>query len=294
MPVNPPFRGGILQAGQSLIQFPPPPPNDDQTSWNALIQLLNCTDTSDAGILACARAVSAETLKEILQSTGLSFQSPVADNVTTLEFPAAAYAAGNVSKVPILAGSNFDEGSSFAYGAGENVTEFLASVSLPTTVVERLAELYAPGSPATVGLTTGNQIIAQIITDSSARCPAGFFANLTMTALDVPAWQYLFNATFPNTQHPEYPGLGVYHSSEISLVFGTYPIEDSTPTQARLSRWMQKQWADFVKDPQNGPGWGPYPAVGVLGASEDEAVTTTNVGDLDPICAEWDKLYALG
>lgn len=64
----------------------------------------------------------------------------------------------------------------------------------------------------------------------------------------------------------------VYHSSEISLVFQTYPGGPINPTgdtivgalpvltpptaqQAALSQYMNGAWANFAKNPMAGPGW---------------------------------------
>ena len=72
-------------------------------------------------------------------------------------------------------------------------------------------------------------------------------------SVGIPSWRYYFNASFPNTQIFE--GLGVYHSSENSLIFGTYPLANATTQQLALSRFMQGAWARFAKNPFGGPGW---------------------------------------
>ncbi|EFR01662.1 para-nitrobenzyl esterase [Nannizzia gypsea CBS 118893] len=287
-PADLPFRAAILQSGSSLFQIPPSPPNSEFSSWTALVQRLNCTVASDSAILECVRGASADTLRGILLETGLPFQKPNIDNVTVLESPAKAYAAGQAAKVPILIGSTLDDGSTFAYGKGDNVTAFIGSLSFPPGVAEAITKLYAPNSTATTGLSTGNQIISQMITDSTFRCPAGFTANLTTTALKARVWQYLFND--PAARHPEYPDLGVYHTSDIAYVFGTQGLRD--PGQAN-KLWLQKLWADFVKDPQAGPGWRQYPSVGLLMGDGTNAIPTKDVKTLDPICREWDRLYSL-
>ncbi|KAF3481636.1 Carboxylic ester hydrolase [Arthroderma uncinatum] len=283
-----PFRGAILQSGSALFQIPPAPPNSEASSWTGVVEQLNCTGASDAAILECVRAASVDTLREILLKTGLSFKTPVIDNATSLASPITAYTAGKASKVPILIGSNLDDGSTFAHGTGDNVTAFIEGLALPPEVSKVITELYAPDSPATAGLSTGHQIISQILTDATFRCPAGLVANLTSTALGVPVWQYLFNDTA--ARHPGYPELGVYHTSEIGYVFGTQGLRD--PKQAN-ELWLQKLWADFVKDPKAGPGWKQYPSVGLLRGGKDKPIPTEDVWNLDSICREWDKLYTL-
>ncbi|EZF34890.1 acetylcholinesterase [Trichophyton mentagrophytes] len=286
-PSNLPFRAAILQSGSSLFQLPPNPPNSEFSSWTGLVQRLNCTNSSDAAVLECVRGASVGTLRKILLETGLPFQTPNMDDVTVLESPAKAYAAGQVAKVPILIGSTLDDGSTFAYGKGDNVTAFINSLSFPPEIAEAMIKLYAPNSTATASLSTGRRIISQMITDSTFRCPAGFVANLTATTLKVPVWQYLFND--PAASHPDYAELGVYHTSDIAYVFGTQGLRD--PEQAN-KLWLQKLWADFVKNPQAGPSWKQYPSVGLLRGDGANAIPTKDVRTLDPICRVWDKLYS--
>lgn len=107
------------------------------------------------------------------------------------------------------------------------------------------------------------------IADFIFQCPQAKWANDTVS-VGIPAWRYYFNASFVNTQG--YPGLGVYHSSEIPLVFGTYPSANTTTQEYALSNAMMSAWARFAKNPVGGPGWnavGTGSAGAVLvGASE--------------------------
>ncbi|KAK5054509.1 hypothetical protein LTR84_001400 [Exophiala bonariae] len=294
-PDDPPFRAGVLQSGSSVVKIPPGTLNDDATAWTGLLEHLNCSNTPDSGILACVRAVPATALKEITETNAILFGDAVLDNFTVLEYPAEAWTMGKVAKVPILIGSTADDGSVFTLSAGDNVTAFIeASFGVGSALSQSLGQLYAYNAPATAGLTTGQQIIAQIATDATFRCTSGFVANLTSTRLDVPVWQYVFDAVVPSNEWEEYPGLGVYHASEIALIFGTYPRENSTEAEAALSQSMQKQFADFVKNPERGPGWDQWPDVGILSVNGTNAVTTVeDVRDLDAVCVVWDQVFAL-
>lgn len=67
-------------------------------------------------------------------------------------------------------------------------------------------------------------------------------------------WRYYYEGAFPNTQ--TFPEAGAYHSSEIPEVFGTYGIAGNpTANEVSLSKYMQTAWANFAKNPSNGPGW---------------------------------------
>lgn len=115
-----------------------------------------------------------------------------------------------------------------------------------------LVALY-PGSSAinvtTYGYTCPNALIAQ------ARSAAG-----------VPAWQYRYEGIYPSLS--PIPALGVYHSSEIPLVFGTYNISTLGTANAALiatSKVVQGGWAAFARDPVSGLtqyGWPQYNLTG--------------------------------
>lgn len=139
-------------------------------------------------------------------------------------------------------------------------------------------------------------------------------ANDTLIA-GIPVWRYLYNATFANYQ--PLPGLGVFHGSEgrpplphllhplshlthillpilvrtlthfkpVPIIFGNLPNPaNATAFELALSKYMQRVWANFAKNPFAGPPWPRYPAVGVLGTMNhtEFAVSAT---DLDTRCA---------
>jgi carboxylesterase type B len=106
-------------------------------------------------------------------------------------------------------------------------------------------------------------------------------------------------ASFPNTQ-PLLPtvDLGVWHSSEIGLIFGTYSSTNSTAQQSALSKAMQGAWAAFAKNPTRGPGWNPvgtYDGVdlAILGADGSSGVKMAQPGEVDRKCALFAPFYAL-
>lgn len=73
----------------------------------------------------------------------------------------------------------------------------------------------------------------------------------------MPTWRYYYNDSFPNIRPDGYPDdLGSYHTSDLSLIWGTYPSEGATEREAELSAVIQAAWAGFVRDPWgSGPGW---------------------------------------
>jgi hypothetical protein len=74
------------------------------------------------------------------------------------------------------------------------------------------------------------------------------------------------------------------------------PSVNSTPQEVALSQYMQGAWAQFAKEPMNGPGWnqvGTFGGVylGILGANGTCGATVTVTGIVDRNCGLYDEIY---
>jgi carboxylesterase type B len=151
-----------------------------------------------------------------------------------------------------MGGTNAQEGRVFVL-AFTNTTTFLESYfgTNNSALISSIESAYALGTP---GINSTYDQIAQIFTEFYFQCPQALWANAT-ASIGIPAWRYYFNASFVNTQG--YPNLGVYHSSEIGLVFRTYEQKspNTTTQEYALGVSMQQAWARFAKNPLGGPGW---------------------------------------
>jgi acetylcholinesterase len=103
---KPPFRAAILQSGQISYRYLPQ--KSSLPSWNTLAANLSCPGTYES-TLACVSAADATTIQTIINEGILEF-SPVADNITLMSFPAAQRLKGDIAFVPVLGGSNSQEG----------------------------------------------------------------------------------------------------------------------------------------------------------------------------------------
>lgn len=153
------------------------------------------------------------------------------------------------------------EGRVFVVGQNNTTTYLeglLGNASSPA-IIRAIEAAYPIGSP---GIATPYDQIAQIFTELVFQCPQAQWANAS-AAGGISTWRYYFNASFINTQ--AYPDLGVYHSSEIPIVYSTYSYnpENTTTQEYALSNAMRSAWATFAKNPSGGPGWNP---VGTGGA----------------------------
>ncbi|KAF2793174.1 alpha/beta-hydrolase [Melanomma pulvis-pyrius CBS 109.77] len=247
---RPPFRAAIMQSGQISYRGNPAPGKlwpDTTPAWNTLAAALNCTDNQSN--LTCIRAASAASIKDIIEKQSLFF-NPSYDNITLNANAARDRVAGDIANIPILGGTDAQEGRLVVLGQN-NITAYLDALigDQPLDVRRAIEEAYPVGGWE---FPTGFDAVAQMETEITFHCPAALVANDTATA-GIPSWRFYFNASFPNTQ--TFPGEGVYHSSEIKIIFGTYPAVNATAQQYALHNYMRGAWAKFARDPSAGPGW---------------------------------------
>lgn len=302
----PPFIGAILESGQytvNTVNNPNIPMS--AMSWPRLVQAAGCG--SPATALSCMRTKPAIQLKSLAEHNELTW-SPIYDNKTVsssarIDRLQSTPAASRIARVPILIGSNANEGTTFVYGLPPDVNSTLSSLLSSTgannSVINGLASRILAAYPSDPSMEPGpvNQQLADIFTDLVFNCPAKLVSEET-ARVGIPAWRYYYNASFPNTDL--YPGSGPYHSSEITEVYGTYPRSGATAFQIKLSRAMQKAWADFAKNPAGGPGWASVPKIAVLGAgvrpggndgTGKPTITVQDPTSIDSKCFLYQALY---
>jgi carboxylesterase type B len=236
-----PFRAAILQSGQITLRAPV---QDPAAAWRNLSGTIGCAG-ADEDVLACMRALPASALQDAEERLALSFQ-PVPDNTTFSMNGRAARLASTpahprIARVPVLVGSNANEGTLFLIGQN-NLTQYLTTLlqGANSSVIATFAAVYESAG------TTDYERIDAVFTDYSMQCPAAIVTRET-AQVGIPAWRYFYNASFPNAQL--FPGSGVFHSSEIISHFGTYPREGATEWQTEVSEKMRALWAGFAKDP---------------------------------------------
>lgn len=308
-----PFRAGILESGQASYGSADSILGTATDPFAELAYLLNCP--AGQSNLTCVRAADATAIRKTLNENNLNFL-PVVDNVTSFGPGALRRQAGKFARVPILGGSNFQEGRLFQYGQTTNFSAFLQQ-TFGTTAPQQIPLVEAAYGPVgtTPGLNTDFDLVSAVFTDLNFQCSEALQANQT-AASGVPAWRYIYNATFPNTE--VFPGSGAFHSSEVVEVFQTYaggPVNPTThapqglertnlpPTaqQYALSSYMNGVWANFAKNPVRGPGWpsigGQFnETLGVLGVDSSSGVTVVDPSVVNYRCPLFYPLYeaALG
>lgn len=79
----------------------------------------------------------------------------------------------------------------------------------------------------------------------------------------MPVWRYLYFGDWANVRRA--PGIGAFHGSELSLVYGTPKFQESriqsSSAENEVEELLMSSWAGFARDPYNylsTIGWPKY------------------------------------
>lgn len=255
------FSGAIMQSGSCLSQ----PASSAQSGGLAFAARAGCPSAATAA--ACLRAMPEAALLGASSSYSAEFTSGGPELPVP---PAQAVASGRYTRVPVLIGTNHDEGRTFAQGLA----------SLTQQQYEQLVgQLY--GSRAAAVLShypwsaypspyTAAYAIGAIWTDSGFIGGIGGCATQNLAqqfASTTPTFFYQFDDRHAPGLNRNLPGYqwGAGHAMELPYLWPSfnngYSLYDLlTPAQLQLSQQMVRYWGTFVRDraPGTGAGDGPH------------------------------------
>ena len=223
------FRGAIIESGCIVFQFPQPVL--EAISGAPFVNTLGCST------LACLQAAPVSAvLKAALLLAWLPVLGP--NDAILPEAPQQAFADGHFNKVPVIQGTNLDEGRLFVPLFQGIVTSgtyasavaelFAAYTNPPLATIENqypIANYLSDGAAAAPG-----EAVAAIITDSLFACTAR--AADQLLAKYMPVWAY----ELQDTNAPQLFNLptvfpyGATHASELQFIFdpnGFFPNIDT-------------------------------------------------------------------
>ncbi|KAF8189617.1 esterase 1 [Mycena galopus ATCC 62051] len=268
-------RGAIFESGYQGTT-PLFPPARDEVDWETFVSgVPSCSDVATSGSTfdCLAQANTTEIFQGFTlvtaKSTTLTPWPPVLDGPSGLipDLPSVLLSSGQFSRLPFIAGTVLDEGTTFVPETINSTEEIYDSIlslfspsSSPTTLessAQTLLELYpdvpALGSPFgtgndTFGLSTQFKRASALIGDSDFQSQRRFWMDTAANA-GVITFGYLFTQPQPTPS-----AIGVYHASELAYVFGK--PNDTSAQAEELSQIMTDYWVSFVTSltPNDGLG----------------------------------------
>ncbi|KAL4748525.1 hypothetical protein BDW72DRAFT_195736 [Aspergillus terricola var. indicus] len=270
------FRAVIMESGNAVG---PPWNGTDwhQPMYDRIVDAAGCSTSSDT--LQCLREVPFDTLYAVAYE-GLEWFAAV-DGKFIKEYPQISTTEGRLAKVPILLGSNTDEGVSFGttgVNTDEDCVAQLISSKRWVLTTEQATELitYYPDDPIGSPYGWGNvtwpekglmyKRYSSMAGDITMAAPRRLLAE-TMAKYEQPVYSYRWDVAALNASST----IGVNHFAEIPFVFAN-PVQNITklgddPSRLELANLAARMWASFVTDlDPNGhgdndiPEWPQYSA----------------------------------
>jgi para-nitrobenzyl esterase len=212
--------------------------------------------------IAQMRAIPSEQLLRAAANNPLGMTGQIADGYVLPEDVYSIFAKGKQQDVPIIVGSNANEGRTLRFPPPK-----LANPELQRQVDEQYP------------LDRRDEIMGAIMLWT-----AHTWAHLETKTGTQKAYEYYFSHAppFPADQKFEFDvsHLGAFHSAEIIYVFDNLDIRKArnwpwAPQDYKLADIMSSYWVNFAtKGDPNGPGLPPWPAY------NDNQPQVLNIGDI--------------
>ena len=278
------FARAITESGPCSSALPTK--LEAETEGAGIAAALGCSQSSSAAVTSCLRALPVPEILAVQNSitsqnsiASLTAFFPNVDGVRIPQQPVLSLLTGRFNHVPLLMGTNHDEGRLFiAIDFDLNpLAGPLTAAEYPTAVATIAAAAVAQGgssSPQLVAKITGEILqqyplidyaspdlaLSAVFTDSAFSCPSNL--ALQLTSFQVPTFGYEFNdenAPMPFLPPVTFP-YGATHTGELQFLFpfGT----NLTPAEQELATTMQDYWTTFAAkgDPnlEGQPFWPPF------------------------------------
>ena len=271
-----------------------------QARGAAVASELGCDDSDQAEQLACLRALPAE---QLASAEAFAVRSPafddlaIVDGVWLREQPSAAIETGRFEQVPVIVGTNIDEGSYFVRRKSEPIADKAAyrawlgelfGVDRVSAIEDRYPAIEAKDVPYGLGYAYPDVldlIVTRVVTDAFFTCPAQRLSDTLSRFADVYRYEFV--------RKPElepFADLGATHGAELLWVWNVWPYVSPYATgDTGLSVQIGGYWSRLVNgDPnrEGEPNWPRYDATTRQSLVFD--LTVTSAAGRDPYrCGFW-------
>ncbi|OJJ76832.1 hypothetical protein ASPBRDRAFT_36016 [Aspergillus brasiliensis CBS 101740] len=252
------FRAAIMESGNAVG---PPYNGTDwyQPMYDQIVNATNCTTSSDT--LQCLRELPFSTIYSAA-NLGLEWFATI-DGTFIKEYPQISITEGRFAKVPILHGTNTDEGVSFGTTGvntdAEAIQQLMASKrwvlneTQATTLLSHYPNISALGCPYGWGNTTWPKLgyeykrYESMAGDLCMVAPRRLLSQ-KMKEYEEQVFAYRWDVAALNDSS----SIGVAHFAEIPFVFAN-PVQNMTPlgsdpARLELGNMAARMWTAFVAD----------------------------------------------
>lgn len=207
----------------------------------------------NAEALACLRDIPAQTVSANSPGAspiGITAWSPVGG--TPVIRDPASYATGEFNRVPLINGSNAEEGRLFALAS-------LALLQSKETYIRNLRLQFGDNADRVLAQYPVENYdsvplaYSAVITDFLFACAA--YQSSAAISAHTPVYAYEFRdrtGEYTTPAPAELGSLGAYHAKEIQFIFRTPSFYSGSATfttdQMKLSERMMQAWASFARD----------------------------------------------
>ncbi len=258
-----------------------------QALWQTKLREAGVRDTSLAALRRLPAADLVKAYHGIGATPGTSGQDMLClDGTVLTESPAATFAAGREAAVPLLIGSNGDEGTLFTRRGGPRTKAQLEALlnRLSPRAGAEVLKVYPVATDADAA-----KVYTEAMGDASFTATCRRVARWHAAA-GQPTWRYYFTEVTALAQRM---GLGAFHGAEIPFVFGAADGAQYRPNHHRLAEQMNAAWAAFATTGQ--PAATGLPAWAAYASARDNAMQLCDQPKLiDGVrsaqCDLWDRL----
>ncbi|KAJ3191016.1 hypothetical protein HK101_008171 [Irineochytrium annulatum] len=227
------FQRAIMESGSPTSG----PRIDSQPYANSLLSASGCSDSAD--VVSCLRAIPVSTFASLAGNylTNIQYE-PVVDGTFLTADPADLLAAGAYSKVPVLLGSNQDEGTVFVSGkVGNGYDSWLSGTFQPqygvtTAGLSTIKSLYPLSAYNNSVFQAAAAVYGQFKYVCQVRALADLYSKAGLTV-------YKYRFTYVRNGDVN----GAYHAEEVNFLFNPKSLSAS---EQPLSSFMISSWSSFV------------------------------------------------